>query len=369
MEAEMSTGAFAGTIGRINLAGTSAGSLQTHDATQSRAQASKGVPLHVRIALLRQYGTGSQSYSATFQAELEHFGDERGFLAYKKVWGTTLVLCDPIAPRENIEDLISRFLQEHPDAGFWYLSRPIAQMLTSRGFYVNAMGPDTWIDLPTYSFAGAKKKQLREAVNRMNKRGFVTRECTLAEVGIDKVKALSDAWRQTRSAREQEVAFLNRPLVLAEELDVRRFFTFDRDGKLVAFGFFDPVYEGGKVVGYTSQHNRHLPEADAMVHFAIKRVAIETFQKEGLKVLHLGLSPFADAWNDEEFKSNRHWTTSLYFDRAYKSWLFNRFIFANRGLEAHKRVYRGVQAQNYYAFNRLPSLPRVVKLMRACKLI
>ena len=363
----MSMDAFAGTIGRLNLAGNGARSIRAHGATKSRA--STGVPLHVRIALLRQHGTGSQSYSATFQAGLEHFGDERGFLAYKKVWGTTLVLCDPLAPMENIGDLISRFLKENPDAGFWYLSRPIAQILASRGFYVNAMGPDTWIDLPTYSFAGTKKKQLREALNRMNKGGFVTRECSLAEVGIDKVKALSDAWRQTRIASEQEVAFLNRPLVLAEEPDVRRFFTFDRDGKLVAFRFFDPVYEGGKVVGYTSQHNRHLPEADAMVHFAIKRVAIETFQKEGLKVLHLGLSPFADAWNDEEFKPNRHWMTSYYFDWACKSWLFNRFIFANRGLEAHKRVYRGVQQQNYYAFNRLPSLPRVVKLMRACNLI
>src|SRR5271165_5338126 len=286
-----------------------------------------------------------------------------------KVWGTTLVLSDPIAPLENIEDLISRFLKEHPDAGFWYLSRPIAQMLASRGFYVNAMGPDTWIDLPTYSFAGAKKMQLRQAFNRMSKRGFVTRECTLAEVGIDKVKALSDAWRQTRIAREKEVGFLNRPLVLAEEPDVRRFFTFDHDGKLVAFGFFDPVYEGGKIVGYMSQHNRHLPEADAMVHFAIKRVAIETFQKEGLKVLHLGLSPFADVLKDQEFKANKNWMTSHYFNRAHKDWLFNRYIYPNKGLEINKRVYRGVETQNYYAFKRLPSLPRLVKAMRACKVI
>jgi phosphatidylglycerol lysyltransferase len=365
----MSTGVFAGTIGQIDLTGTGSRSLRAHDATKSAAHASTGVPLHVRIALLRQHGSGSQSYSATFQPELEHFGDERGFLAYKKVWGTTLVLCDPMAPRENVEDLISRFLQEHPDAAFWYVSHQFAQVLAARGFYVNAMGPDTWIDLPTYNFAGTKKKQLREAVNRMTKGGFVTRECSLAEVGIDKVKAVSDAWRKTKTVRNREVAFLNRPLVLAEELDVRRFFTFDRDGKLVAFGFFDPVYEGGKVVGYTSQHNRNLPEADVMVHFAIKRIAIETFQKEGLKVLHLGLSPFCDVFNDQEFKANRNWTTSFYFNRAHKDWTFNRFFYPNRGHEAHKRAYRGVQAQNYYAFNRLPSLPRVVKVMRACKLI
>jgi lysylphosphatidylglycerol synthetase-like protein (DUF2156 family) len=327
------------------------------------------IPLHVRIALFKQHGTASQAYSATFQAGLEHFGDERGFLAYKKVWGTTLVLSDPLAPRENVEDLISRFLKEHPDTGFWVLSRPIAQILASRGFYVNAMGPDTWIDLPTYDFAGAKKKPLREAVNRMVKRGFVTRECSLAEIGVDKIKAVSDAWRNTRTIRHGEVSFLNRPLVLAEEPDVRRFFNFDRDGKLVAFGFFDPVYEGGKLVGYTSQHNRHLPEADAMVHFAIKRIAIETFQKEGLKVLHLGLSPFADVLKDQEFKSHKNWTTSHYFNRAHKDWMFNRYLYPNKGLEVHKRIYRGVEEQNYYAFNRLPSLPRLVKVMRACKVI
>jgi lysylphosphatidylglycerol synthetase-like protein (DUF2156 family) len=201
------------------------------------------------------------------------------------------------------------------------------------------------------------------------KGGFVTRECSLAEVGIDKVKAVSDAWCNSRNMHHGEPAFLSRPLVLAEEPDVRRFFAFDRDGKLVAFAVFDPVYEGGEVVGYTSQHNRHLPEADAMVHFAITRSAIETFQKEGLKVLHLGLSPFADVLKDQEFKANKNWMTSQYFAYAYKNWLFNRYVYPNQALEAYKRVYRGVQAQTYYAFNSLPSLPRLLKVMRACNVM
>jgi len=326
------------------------------------------VPLEIRTALFRQHGSASQAYSATFQGGLQHFGDERGFLAYKAVGSTALVLSDPLAPLQNISDLISRFLQRYPDVGFWYVSRPVAYILGDRGFFVNAMGPDTWIDLTSYNFNGPKKKPLREAVNRMVKRGFVTRECTLDEIGIDKVKAVSDAWRQRRTIRHGEVCFLNRPLVLAEEPEIRRFFTFDRDGKLVAFGFFEPVYEGGKLIGYTSQHNRHLPEADTMVHFAIKRVAIEAFQKEGLKVVHLGLSPFADV-AFEEFGFHTHGMTREYFKWAYKSWLFNRFFYACKGLEAHKRVYRGLQAQNFYCFNTLPSLPRVLKMARACNII
>jgi len=327
------------------------------------------VPLAVRVHLLRQYGTASQAYSATYQEGLEHFGDERGFLAYKKVGRTALILSDPIAPHENIPDLISRFLQEHPDACFWWLSHPVAQIFAARRCTVNALGPDTCIDLPTYTFTGPKKKRLREAVKRMVRRGFVTRECSLAEVGIDNIKAVSERWRRTRTVRNEEVSFLNRPMVLAEEPDVRRFFTFDSQGKLVGFAFFDPVYESGKLTGYTSQHNRHLPEADSMIHFAIKRVAIETFQMEGLKVLHLGLAPFADVLTDEEFKSNRSWVTARYFYLSYNSWLVNRYFYSLRGIEAHRRAFRGEQRQTYCAFTKRPILPRILKLMRATKVM
>jgi lysylphosphatidylglycerol synthetase-like protein (DUF2156 family) len=67
-------------------------------------------------------------------AELEHFGDERGFLVYKKVGTSVVALFDPIAPLGNIPDLIARFLQKHPDARFWYLSPQVARILAGRGF-------------------------------------------------------------------------------------------------------------------------------------------------------------------------------------------------------------------------------------------
>jgi hypothetical protein len=35
----------------------------------------------------------------------------------------------------------------------------------------------------------------------------------------------------------------------------------------------------------------------------------------------------------------------------------------------HKRQFRGVPVQTYYAFNTLPSLPRIIKVLRACRLI
>jgi phosphatidylglycerol lysyltransferase len=325
------------------------------------------VALPLRVALLRRHGRASQAYSATYHEGIEHFGDEHGFIAYKQVGRSTLVLSDPIAPPDRAAELISRFLEKHRDVSFWYLSGSTAKILAARGFTINAMGHDTIIDLKTYTFEGGKKETLRRGINRMVKRGFTTRESTLTEVGLDKVRAMSDAWRQSRTIRNDEVAFLNRPLVLMEEPDVRRFFTFDGEGKLVAFGFFDPLYEGGEIVGYMSQHNRHLQEADSMVHFGIKRVAIETFQKEGRKVLNLGLALLADVLEEQEFKANSSWITARYFNFSFNNSLVNRYIYPLKGILAHRRAFRGEQQWVYFAFNRRPVLPRILKMMRASK--
>ena len=323
-----------------------------------------GVPLDTRIALLRQHGNFTQAYSATYQAGLEHFGDERGVIAYKKVWGTALVLSDPLAAKQNVRDLMVRFLREYPDVAFWSVSRPTAGILGPLGFFINEMGPDTRLDLANYDFAGRDKRTLRLAINRIPKSGYTTRESSIPLIGAEKVKAVSNAWRQTRVIRRREVCFLTRPLVFDDEPDVRAFFTFDRDGELAAFSTFDPVYEAGEVVGYVSAQNRYRPDCDPLVHVATKINAIETFQAEGKRWLFLGISPFAGVKN----KTVRLNTRGI-FQLCYESAFFNRFVYSLQGLAAHKRQYRGVQEQTYYAFNQRPALSRIVKLIRACNIL
>jgi lysylphosphatidylglycerol synthetase-like protein (DUF2156 family) len=322
-----------------------------------------GVPLETRIALLRQHGSFSQAYSVAFQAGLRHFGDERGFIAYKTVWGTAMALSDPLAPKQAVGNLIARFCRENPDVAFWQISRPVAEILAALGFFTNEMGPDTCIALAGYDLSGRAKHNLRNARNRMNNLGYNTRESTIRSVGADKVKAVSDAWRQTRTVRRREVGFLSRPMVIDDEPDVRAFFTFDRAGELVAFSIFDPIYQSGEVVGYTAQHNRYGPGCDALVQVATKCHAIETFQAEGRKWLSLGLSPFADV-RDQDFHHDR-WARKA-FRGCYKNPLFNRFIYPLQGHATHKRQFRGVQEQTYFAFNRRPSVPRIAKVLWAC---
>lgn len=324
------------------------------------------LPLELRRALLRQYGTFTLAYSATYQDNLKYFGDERGFITFQYLGGTALVLSDPIAPRDEWSALIDRFRAAYPNNCFCQVSRPMAEILAARGYYINEMGTETRLDLANYTFDGKEKRNLRMATNRMEKRGYITRECSLAELDPDELRAVSEGWRQTRTIRSREVTFLNRPFVLEDEPDVRRFFTFDPQGKMVAFGCFDPVYESGEVVGYSTSFKRRLPEADMKAGQAITRVAIEQFQREGRKWVFLGLSPMADI-TDRDFRHNR--LVSFWFRLAYSNRYFNRYLYNLQGHAEHKREFRGVVEQTYYASDRALALPRLIRLMWVCRML
>jgi lysylphosphatidylglycerol synthetase-like protein (DUF2156 family) len=319
-----------------------------------------------RLALVRRHGTFTSAYSATFQDNLSHFGDAEGFLAYKCVGRTAFVLGEPIAPPEAHRMLITRFVRQQRDVCFVQVTRATASLLSGLGFLVNELGIETRIDLASFTFEGRSKRALRSAVNRMATLGYATREMPVSAVDPIQLRAMSDAWRATRTVRRREVTFLNRPTVLADEPDVRTFFAFDRDGCPVALGFFDPVYEDGRAVGYLYGIKRRAPQADRLAGYAIMHRAITTFQAEGRRWLHLGLSPFAGI-EDKDFEHHGQIHAVARF--LFTNRLFNRYVYNFQGLAQHKGEFGGVTEQTYYAGNTRPGLPRLLKLCRACSII
>jgi lysylphosphatidylglycerol synthetase-like protein (DUF2156 family) len=314
-----------------------------------------------RLSWLRQHGTFTLAYSAAFQDGLEYFGNDDGFLAYKMMGRTAYVLADPVTSAENSEALIRAFIEEKSDVCFCQVSRPTAEVLAALGFKINEMGTDTRVDLTNY-----KRKSLRTAQKRAANNGYVIKECPAASIGIANIEYVSEGWRQTRTYKSREVGFVNRPIVLDDEVDVRKFYAFDGDGRMVAFSFFDPIYRDSRVVGYSTSFKRRLPESDPFICSAILQAAIDAFRKEGRTWLYLGLSPMAGI-EDKDFRHS--FVVSRSFRHAFRCPLFNRFVYPFQGHAAHKREYRGMAEQTYFAFNRGFALPRVFKLLRACNMI
>ena len=324
------------------------------------------VPFETRTALMREFGNFSQAYSAACQPGLLHFGDRRGFIAYKKVGSTAIALADPVASPRDFPGLICDFVDELRDVVFCQTSRRVVEILADKQFMINEMGIETTLDLTDFTFRGHAKEHLRRANNRIVKLRYDIRECPIDEVGRAAVEAISGGWRRTRTMKWRSLSFLLRPIVIGDEPDVRKFYAFDPGGKPVAFVFFDPVYQEGRVIGYTDQFRQRLPDADPRVNYAITYRAIEAFKKEGRRRLFFGLSPLAEV-HDHEFRKN--WLVKRAFRFCYESSLFNQFIYPLKGHHVHKSRYGGAFEPSYFAFNTLPSLPRIIKLLRACNIV
>jgi phosphatidylglycerol lysyltransferase len=317
----------------------------------------------MRLRALREYGNFALAYSATFQPGLDYFGGEEGFLAYKQVGRTAFVLSDPLAPIGGCEALIRNFVSARGDVCFWQTSRPVAKILQKIGFCVNEMGTETRIELGGYDFDGPRKRNFRRGLNRAGSCSYTIAERLVTSLDREELQTVSERWRQTRGVKNREMTFLTRPAILDDEVDVRKFFTFDNKGRLQAFAFFDPIYKQGKVVGYLCSAKRRLPEADTLVGYAILHRAIRTFQNEGKAILSLGLSPLCGI-EDRELSSNR--LVSFGFRAVYRSRLFNELIYPLQGFAAHKGAFCGSAEQTYCAFQRGLALSQLIKMPRAC---
>jgi lysylphosphatidylglycerol synthetase-like protein (DUF2156 family) len=319
-----------------------------------------------RDRLLRRFGSFTQAYSATFQPGLVHFGDGDGFIAYRMVGRTAFALADPLVEPARSRDLITKFVTQFGDVCFMQTARPTAEILASLGFTINEMGTEARLDLATHDFAGRKYRAFRLATNRAEAKGYSTKECGTAEVGETTIKRVSERWRRTKTIKSREIRFINRPIVFADEPDVRKFYTFDEHRQLIGFSFFDPIYEDGLVVGYLMAFRRYIPEADPLINYAMAAHAIKVFRGEGRRWLYLGLSPIAEI-EDKDFTYN--WLVRRSFRFIYENRLFNKFIFPMKGLAAHKRSYGPASEQTYFAFNTLPTLPRLIKALWLTRLI
>ena len=319
-----------------------------------------------RLRALRQYGNFALAYSATFQPGLNYFGSEEGFLAYKQVGGTAFVLSNPLTPIDCCEQLIRSFLAHRSNVCFWQASLSVAKVLEKLGFYVNGMGTETQIELDGYGFEGPVKRNFRSAMSRAACCSYTIAERSVSSLDHKELQMVSERWRQTRGVKNREMTFLTRPAILNDEVDVRKFFAFDGGGSLQAFAFFDPIYVAGKVVGYLNSAKRRLPEADALIGYAMLYQAIRTFQDEGKATLSLGLSPLCRV-EDKGLSNNR--LMSFAFRSLYQSHLFNEFIYPLKGFAKHKGAFCGSAEQTYCALKRGRALSQLVKMPRACNLM
>jgi phosphatidylglycerol lysyltransferase len=291
-----------------------------------------------RIEHLRHHGRGSLAFSA-LQEGLEYYmHPEYGFIAYKPLHDgpqSVLVLSDPICKRENTKLLIDEFMKVRSDPVFLHISHEVAEIVAQYGYCVNEVGVETVVDIQEFDLVGSKKQQLRNARNGGKKDNLEIKEVdSIDNTTLSKLRKISSDWIKEKTISNNEMQFIVRPIVYVDEIDVRRFVAL-KDGEIVGFVIFDPMYENGEIVGYIAQHLRSIHKSTYSVVDCIVVHALELFKAEGKLALSMGFSPLARVDDQGEFKYSK--LLKAYFQYAYEK---ANYLYNFKNLAQHKKQYR-----------------------------
>jgi len=317
--------------------------------------------LEERLNYLKQYGSHCMAYS-TLQPGMKYFDlPGIGYLAYMQYCGTRFVLSDPITAPENYEKILDSALEEHKKTSFVQIRSKIAEILSKRGYYINSFGVENTIDVNDFKISWNVRRDLKRWISSVPKAGIRITEDRGSILDRD-IEKLSEEWRSTKTTKH-ELAFLARPLSTRYEEGVRRFFGINGSGDLVGFCSFDPCYHNGEIISYSINHIRESPEAPNGTTDFIIVSAIEQFKKEGIKTIHLGLSPLHNM-DHTQYKGSpiTKGIANLLYERASKIYRFKQLGF-------HKDRFKANKSQTYLGFRSFFSIPEIFGLMRLCRVI
>jgi len=322
----------------------------------------KSLASHEKWALLspflRRFGKEALSY-ATLQSGMEYFVAPEGYVAFTSVShpvfarrGCRIVLSDPLCAADSRKALLTQFLAFAGQAAFAVVSEDCAADLRQLGLKANCIGYEPELPVQTYNTLGNWKELdlIKRARNEARRERIVIREEAIEKVSRTQLDEVSRRWIGTKKVNDREIWIYARRPVYEHEEDVRKFVAYDAEGKVAGFVFYDPMYESGRVVGYSANISRCDERRFGRLATAINMVALEHFRAEGKRTLNLCLAPFVKL---ERGRFNDDWATLKFFQLSER---FGNDIYNFQGLSFYKAKYRGQEKSLYFAStNALPS--------------
>jgi lysylphosphatidylglycerol synthetase-like protein (DUF2156 family) len=112
--------------------------------------------------------------------EFEHFYiPELGSLAFVLISDcyreVSIVVGNPMSDPAHWSAITQLFLEKHPDASFWYVTKPYAKILSELGFYVDDYGTEPNVLVQKFQY-GAKTRQIRRDARNARASGLRVRE-------------------------------------------------------------------------------------------------------------------------------------------------------------------------------------------------
>ena len=251
-------------------------------------------------AVIEEYGRTALCRALLFD-DKSYFFHENSLVAFALSGGVVVALGDPVGPAEETLATLEAF-KTYCDQRGWQaiFVSTLPDHLASYhqlGWESLHLGFEAMVPLSDFSLEGSKRKDLRNAVSRLQRSGFRAEvlQPPFSNALLADLREISDAWLRSRNLEElhysdgafDETYLSEGPLALI----------LDTENKAVAFANLIHADKGNLV---SIDLMRHLPDSQHGTMEALFVAAINWAKAQGASTFSLGLSAIAGVGEKQE---------------------------------------------------------------------
>lgn len=289
--------------------------------------------------LLERFGNSPVDYFKIEGDKLLFFSDQaEGFVSYRISNGFAIVLEEPVCADENKIVVLREFDWHCRKMGlktaFYRVDENSMSYFRSLQKRKLLIGQEAILEIEKFSLEGRDKKSLRNALNSLQKKGYVTQvvRAPIPPALISELKVLSDEW--LNGYHKRELVF-SQGMFCSKIADHDIIIIRDSDQKLKAFLTIIPDFSPEEVTYDLIRKTMDAPSGcmDALI---IK--LINYAKEQGAKHLNLGLVPMAGIkepdstaeqlinYAYQKLKRFRHYSGLRNFKEKYASVWHNKYL-------------------------------------------
>jgi phosphatidylglycerol lysyltransferase len=294
------------------------------------------------------------------EAHLALLGDKRfmvspsgkGFAMYGIQGRTWVAMGDPVAPEEEVDDLVWQFKELVDRHGgtpvFYQVTTEHLPAYLDAGFSLVKLGEEAWVDLNRFTLDGSEGRRLRQAKSKAERTGAafeVIPAARTAEI-LPELAAVSESWLTEKGKKEKgfSLGFWSSAYVARYDQAVVR-----HHGRIVAFA---NIWRGADKVEYTVDLMRYLPDGPPGLMDLLFIGLLAQAKAEGFQWFNLGMAPLSGL--------STHRLASLW--SRIGTFLYRRGdrFYNFEGLRAYKDKFKPEWRPKYLAFPGGLGLPQIL---------
>lgn len=272
---------------------------------QPRSQGGDHSAMGTAVRLFEAHGANAVDYFSTLPGRaIWTDPDGRGVVAFRLIGATALVVGDPVAPKDAMQDVLKRFLDHCRSHGwtpaFYQTLESTLPIYRVHGLQAMAIGREAIIDLLSFTLDGKRLANVRHSVTHAERAGIIVRLLAGDDLDDDArhdIMSISEEWLAGKGG--SELGFTMGQVTRDGHTTPGARVALAYDGANRAQAFITVVPAGGGRGWMLDLMRRRGDAASGTMDLLIARTAL-ALRDEGYGMFSLSLAPMAAGAADDE---------------------------------------------------------------------